>query len=459
MFADDFWFTAPSDTNGFFATVSSGGGSALTGASFSPNNASLFWSPGSVAFDGGGHALTTDNGTYLKTSFSGTRIGMNLDVSLLSAAGISNSLWPHWIVSIDGGAPSLVTVSAPSSGSISGVPLASGLSSGSHTLECWYELNDESNTWTPADAYVIQSIVLDSGASLSAPSGVAALRSKRALILGDSITKGFDATNSSSLGNYPPLTFAQVLLRALDAEGGQVGKSGQGWLHPGTGGVTGGLAFPATWNFVSEGRARSLSGLDFLIVAHGANDTSDVTTAVSNWLPVARAAVGTSCWILLLTPFSPNARTNEIKSAVATYLASHTSDTKAAAIDLSTVAPLTPLGGSGTPDLLKFDGIHPNTLGHVWIGATLGGMISRLVAAGSGGTSSGGSTSTLDLNQVLGSGAWAGATVGDALKAAWIQGKGRWSISGSHLVLYAPDGVTVEKTFTLNSPTSPTERS
>ena len=68
-------------------------------------------------------------------------------------------------------------------------------------------------------------------------------------------------------------------------------------------------------------------------------------------------------------------------------------------------------------------------------------------------------TSQLDLTQVLGSGVWAGANIGDALKAAWIQGKGRWVISGTSLILYAPDGITIEKSFTLDSASSPTQRS
>lgn len=49
-------------------------------------------------------------------------------------------------------------------------------------------------------------------------------------------------------------------------------------------------------------------------------------------------------------------------------------------------------------------------------------------------------------------------TVGDTLNAARAQGFGPWTISGTTLTLYAADGVTAVRTFTLNSATTPTSR-
>lgn len=49
-------------------------------------------------------------------------------------------------------------------------------------------------------------------------------------------------------------------------------------------------------------------------------------------------------------------------------------------------------------------------------------------------------------------------TVGDALNAARAQGFGKWTISGTTLTLYAGDGTTVVRTFTLDSSTAPTQR-
>ena len=58
----------------------------------------------------------------------------------------------------------------------------------------------------------------------------------------------------------------------------------------------------------------------------------------------------------------------------------------------------------------------------------------------------------------IGSSPWNATTYGDALKAAWTQGVGKWAISGTTLNVYAPDGTTVLKAFTLNSSTAPTSR-
>lgn len=49
-------------------------------------------------------------------------------------------------------------------------------------------------------------------------------------------------------------------------------------------------------------------------------------------------------------------------------------------------------------------------------------------------------------------------TVGDALNAARAQGFGKWGLVGTTLTLYAADNVTVVRTFTLDSSSSPTSR-
>lgn len=49
-------------------------------------------------------------------------------------------------------------------------------------------------------------------------------------------------------------------------------------------------------------------------------------------------------------------------------------------------------------------------------------------------------------------------TLGDSLNAARASGFGKWVILGTTLNLYAPDGTTVVRSFTLNSATEPTAR-
>jgi hypothetical protein len=49
-------------------------------------------------------------------------------------------------------------------------------------------------------------------------------------------------------------------------------------------------------------------------------------------------------------------------------------------------------------------------------------------------------------------------TVGDALNAARAQGFGKWQLVGTTLTLYAPDGTTAVRTFSLDSVSAPTVR-
>lgn len=49
-------------------------------------------------------------------------------------------------------------------------------------------------------------------------------------------------------------------------------------------------------------------------------------------------------------------------------------------------------------------------------------------------------------------------SVGDCLNAARANGFGGWTLGGTSLVLYAPDGVTPVRTFALNNPIQPTQR-
>ena len=64
----------------------------------------------------------------------------------------------------------------------------------------------------------------------------------------------------------------------------------------------------------------------------------------------------------------------------------------------------------------------------------------------------------LDLTQAVPTSNTA-ETVGDCLMAARADGFGKWTLSGTTLTLYANDGTTALRTFTLDSSTAPTSRS
>lgn len=98
------------------------------------------------------------------------------------------------------------------------------------------------------------------------------------------------------------------------------------------------------------------------------------------------------------------------------------------------------------------------------IGTPAGASISADIAAVAAKTSlipaspaAVGSPMTLDLTQAVPTSNTA-QTVGDALNAARAQGFGKWVQNGTTLTLYAANGTTVVRTFTLNSATNPTTR-
>lgn len=81
--------------------------------------------------------------------------------------------------------------------------------------------------------------------------------------------------------------------------------------------------------------------------------------------------------------------------------------------------------------------------------------VGALVNAPAGG--GGGGSVQLDLTQAVPA-SNASGTVGEALAAARAQAFGKWTKSGTTLTLYAPDGTTVVRTFTLNDANAPTTR-
>ena len=89
---------------------------------------------------------------------------------------------------------------------------------------------------------------------------------------------------------------------------------------------------------------------------------------------------------------------------------------------------------------------------------SIGKLLSVFTFNGSNVNSSPQTNVNLNLTQAIPTSNTA-QTVGDALNAARAEGFGRWVLSGTALTLYAGDGTTVVRTFTLDSATSPTQRS
>lgn len=386
-------FTTGSETSG---AISDGTSSVTVTVNnqIAANDSHIYWSPGNVFFTSGA-ATVIDNGTYLKGGFSGTSLSLILDLTAFRSNSIAVGNWGGFTCMIDGAVASYAALTDPGVNSLTYV-VATGLASGNHTYEIWrttfYYIG--ADQWTPKDCVVVSKLAIDNTAALINPSGLVAIKTNTAMVIGDSITydgysynEAIAGAASGALVTYPPTGFAQLLAHGLDAEVGQIGKSSQGWSRTGLPTNTGGLFFPGTWNLICAGQSRSFTGLKYLIVCHGTNDsTNDITSIVQTWLSAARAAIPSTCWIVLVQPFTFGQHNAEINAATAAYQTANPSDTKVVVVDSGSVAPFTTDLGSGLNTFYKRDGTHPNTQGHIVLGAALSGLISRATAAGGGGS-------------------------------------------------------------------------
>ena len=150
----------------------------------------------------------------------------------------------------------------------------------------------------------IDSLEFDAGATLSPP----ALRSDRALILGDSNIQAYfgQPTTSGPYYRYVDysLSWPGDVAFAFDCEFGQIGIGSTGWIHPGQGGYP---AMPDWWDHYSAGQPRDLSlQPDYVWVALGANDhnvePARLTEVITRWLVRARKAFP-AAEIFVVVPF------------------------------------------------------------------------------------------------------------------------------------------------------------
>jgi len=323
------------------------------------NNANVFYSPSNWD-DRGAYMSSANPGAYARMTFSGTSVGVKVDVSAMAAANLPAASYPIVRTVIDG-----VLFSDTQLTSAGGVVMRSGLSAGTHTLDVHFlaaDINNGDRWATPVNAVRISGFTLDSGASLSAVSK----RSKSALFFGDSIWEGYLAAGTVTtqpVGNSSLLTTVPFIAKAFDAEYGVIAFSGQGYQAAGNNGP---VAFPSAYASYSSGRSRLVAGLfspapDFIFVQHGTNGNTtqaDVQTMIAN----LRAAAP-NARILMLVPANGKARA-QITAAVAA-VASPTVNL----IDIGTAyaAGISAFGGGA--NLYSLDGLHPNPMSNALVGA------------------------------------------------------------------------------------------
>lgn len=284
--------------------------------------------------------------------------------------------------SIDGGARTIGLAPVISTTN-SQVTIATGLSSGSHTVDFWLEglNNGAQDCWTggiPGASLTIWGIQLDAGFTLSAP---VALTSKM-LFVGDSITAG----QSASANIDYIYTYAAAVAAALNSEPSWSAYPTTGWNRTGTNNVP--PLATALVNYYAS-TPRTLTDLfTRVLINMGTNDTGSFGPVVASTLTTARAALGSTSKLYVLMPFN-NATVSAMTTGMTTYCGTLGSavtvqgtqtyqtcanDTKTYFLNLGADGSA---GLAGSVSFQSPDGLHPNGFTH----NRLAGLITVVIKA------------------------------------------------------------------------------
>lgn len=360
----------------------------LWGQSVPVGASNWFFSPYNWNSLGLNEIVTNEPGAYFSLRFAGSRRAvLNLDTVGTSGVNGSTSMVVQWRIDSTLYPAHMLALTDTR------LTLATGLSSDAHTVQFWFMSSDyHQDRWTrtanlaggflaPAQSLRVTGMTLDPGATVLPPN---ALRPKRILFYGDSITEGCMLRPSNDAGATYAVTCAQL----LNAEYGVVGNAGQGWTcsnAPGTGVPIFRDAF--TQFYGQAPRLPLLNGTpapDYVILNMGTNDAifGDVLTPARPELVTAYALA----WLHQMRTYLPSSQIfivvpfggfygQALQSAYTQYIIARPDDTKVGFLNLGPTAQtgLTTQASGGTPQ--SFDGIHPNAATHRALGYQLTGAI------------------------------------------------------------------------------------
>lgn len=365
------------------------------------NDANIYFSPANWKASGSTYAETTCNGAYLKMAFTGTTaLAVTLDHTPLTGGSVATSDYPKVVYSLNGGA---LTTAQPTAGTIT---VSSSLTSATtYTFELWMKSSKQTiDRWTtPREVIRLTGFTVDSGGTTLPLTGTAiAIKTHRAMFLGDSITEGVDSlgTNSGDLtSNDAYQCWPRYVANALNAEYAQVGYGFQGYVHTGNGSVP---KLVTSYKLQANGVSRTLSGFDYVFVNMGTNDTSANSAALSQsdvagFITDARTNFGASTSIFIMVPFS---QINQTAIAAATNAARLT-DSNVYLLDLG-VGFSRGLTGGGTATANAIDSLHPNQSAHALLGAAVARAAQNLLTPYATQTGGGGGTRRLGAGNGLG---------------------------------------------------------
>lgn len=305
---------------------------------------------------------TVNAGAYLRVRFTGTSIGLTVDVSALVAQSYAAGVYPVLKYIVDG----TIIGTRQLTSSDTSFTLVSGLSDTTHLLYLEVIGMDGGNItdrWTgPHGAVVITGLVVDTARALV---GATPRTGGYYLAMGDSITEGAVTIAAKSGGN----SYAQIMdssrghqdmiARSLGLEYGNVAFSGGGWNE----GISNYPGIVTAYAFLFNGAARTFTPApDVATINMGTNNSVPVTSGdVSTFLTNFRAAVGARCWIHLIVPFNQT-NASAVTGGHSTYTAANPTDLRITLINLSTA-------GANIITANNFgDGIHPNAAGQELLG-------------------------------------------------------------------------------------------
>ncbi|MBQ7524866.1 MAG: hypothetical protein IJT09_00375 [Abditibacteriota bacterium] len=299
-------------------------------------------------------------GAYIKVTFKSTAT-FGLVVDATATRGVTGEV-PVIEYTIDNGP--YQSVSLATDKTVYTIPMASGLTSTSHTAVIYLK-----SSYVRSNRYKTQKGHLIVKGFQVADNGVTAAQSvkpKRLIGYGDSITEG--VVIESVGGPNARCSWLPMVASALNCEYGQVGIYAIGFSK----GADDWPVFQNTWDKYDYTSSRLVNGRfdpepDYILLSMGTNDpeNSAFLTAYQAWMVSVRAAAPNAVLVMIVPPSGSH-------RAQITQAVTASSDDNVILIDpTATNDMVSPTQGAATG--MAYDGIHPNMYGQ--------GMYAACVAA------------------------------------------------------------------------------
>ncbi len=354
------------------------GAAVVANGTIPASDGHLYFSPYNW-YNAGAYRQTAISGGYVKVAFTGSSLSIGVDTSNLGNNDPSTLRLHAYIdCSVDSGKPKAVTLADAKGGRIT---LASGLSSGEHYATVYLSETSTGNSWSnnAQNTLRVTGFYIDAGQKVldlaDTPNKVLP---RRFVLYGDSITEG---TGVETGGEN---SYAALLARKMNAEYGQMGNGGLGYMRGGARGYEyfchidslGGF-----WRYYYLGVSRFKNDdikqgyidgdPDAVFVNMGTNDAREdhVTETdllkryVNAFLTAIRSAVAEDTEIFMIVPFNFSRTDNlqprfkqAIFGTIDEYLKANPSYTKMHVIDLGAE-------GFEIVNTNSTDSIHPNAEG------------------------------------------------------------------------------------------------